>query len=124
MKKEQLQIGDVIQLGETKAFVDKKLVNKIRVWINNERTYIPDNELENWKYANPIEGNRIVSSYTFAVRFKQFLKWIPKNWWMSQPHYFEEYEYMMDVADRLLKYQIQTATDENEINYLKRLNLK
>ena len=124
MKKEQLQIGDVIQLGETKAFVDKKLINKIRVWINNERTYIPDNELENWEYANPIEENRIVSSYTFAVRFKQFLKWIPKNWWISQPHYFEEYEYMMDVADRLIKYQIQTATDENEINYLKRLNLK
>ena len=37
--------------------------------------------------------------------------------------YFEEYEYMMDIADRLLKYQIQTATDEEEINYLKRLNL-
>jgi hypothetical protein len=30
---------------------------------------------------------------------------------------------MQDIADRLLKYQIQTATDENEIDYLKRLKL-
>jgi hypothetical protein len=42
---------------------------------------------------------------------------------MSGPHILEEYEYMQNVADSLLKYQIQTVTDEEEINYLKRLNL-
>ena len=73
--------------------------------------------------VNPIKDNRLVSSETFAIRFKQFLEWIPQNWWMSQPHYMEEYEYMMSVAKQLLNYQIQTATDEEEINYLKRLNL-
>jgi hypothetical protein len=42
---------------------------------------------------------------------------------MSGPHILEEYEYMQRMADHLLKYQIQTAIDEEEINYLKRLNL-
>ena len=72
---------------------------------------------------NPIKDNRIVNSKTFAVRFKQFLEWIPEKWWMSQPHYYEEYEYMKYVSEELLKYQIETATDEEEIDYLKRLNL-
>ena len=42
---------------------------------------------------------------------------------MSGPHILEEYEYMQAVSDSLLKYQIQTATDEEEINYLKKLKL-
>ena len=28
---------------------------------------------------NPIKDNRIVNSKTFAVRFKQFLEWIPEK---------------------------------------------
>ena len=42
---------------------------------------------------------------------------------MSGPHILEEYEYMQAIADSLLKYQIQTVTNESEINYLKRLDL-
>jgi hypothetical protein len=42
---------------------------------------------------------------------------------MSGPHILEEYEYMQDIADRLLKYQIQTVESESEIKYLKYLNL-
>ena len=72
---------------------------------------------------NPIIDNRFVNDYTFAVRFKQFLDWIPKNWWNSQPHYYEEFKYMRTVAEKLLKYQIETATDAEEIKYLKKLNL-
>lgn len=72
---------------------------------------------------NPIIDNRIVTSETFAIRFKQFLEWIPKEWWMSQPHYYEEYKYMKYVSEELLKYQIETATNKEEIDYLKRLNL-
>ena len=124
MNKEQLRIGDYLQsdLG-TKAFVDKILKDKIRVWIDNKKDYILDTQLHHWSYGNPIKNERIVESMTFAIRFKQFLDWIPKEFYMSGPHILEEYEYMKRVVDHLLKYQIQTATDEKEINYLKRLNI-
>ena len=124
MNKGQLKIGDYLQSDSEKfAYIDKILPSKVRVYIDGKKDYILDNQLHHWSYANPIKDNRIVSSKTFAVRFKQFLDWIPKEFYMSGPHILEEYEYMQIVADQLLKYQIQTATDESEINYLKRLNL-
>jgi hypothetical protein len=124
MNKNQLKKGDYIQSDFGKfAYVDKILPTKVRVWINNKKDYILDEQIFHWSYANPIKDNRIVSSKTFAVRFKQFLDWIPKEFYMSGPHILEEYEYMQNIADNLLKYQIQTVTDEEEINYLKRLNL-
>lgn len=124
MNKEQFKVGDIIQSDKgTIACVSKILNGKIRVWINNQKDYILDEQLHHWSYANPIKNNRIVDSHTFAVRFKQFLDWVPKEFYMSGPHILEEYEYMQDIANGLLKYQIQTATDEEEINYLKRLNL-
>ena len=124
MNKKQLKVGDYIQsdLG-FEAFVDKILPIKICVWINGKKDYIPDEQLHHWSYANPIKDNRIVSSMTFAVRFKQFLEWIPKEFYMSGPHILEEYEYLQIIADNLLKYQIQTVTNEREITYLKNLNL-
>ena len=124
MNKEQLKIGDYIQsdLGKF-AYVDKILQTKVRVYIDNQKDYILDEQLHHWSYANPIKDNRIVDSYTFAVRFKQFLDWIPKEFYMSGPHILEEYEYMQAISDSLLKYQIQTVTKDSEINYLKRLNL-
>ena len=124
MNKEQLKIGDYIQSDSGEfAYVDKILPTKIRVWIDGQKDYILDEQLYHWSYANPIKDNRIIDSYTFAIRFKQFLDWIPKNFYMSGPHILEEYEYMKDVADSLLKYQIQTVTKDSEINYLKQLNL-
>jgi hypothetical protein len=107
------------------AYVRGRAFSKtgVRVYINHNSCIIPVVELHDWNMANPIRENRIVSDYTFAVRFKQFLKWIPKEWWMSQPHYYDEFNYMCNVADILLKYQIKTATDSNEINYFKGLNL-
>ena len=124
MNKKQLKKGDYIQSDSGKfAYVDKILPTKVRVWIDDQKDYILDEQLHRWSYANPIKDNRIVNSKTFAVRFKQFLDWIPKEFYMSGPHILEEYEYMKYVADSLLKYQIQTATDEEEINYLKRLHL-
>jgi hypothetical protein len=68
---------------------------------------------------NPIKDNRIVSSKTFAIRFKNFIEDVQVHDACSE----EEKEYLLDVANQLLKYQIQTATDESEIDYLKRLNL-
>jgi hypothetical protein len=124
MNKEQFKKGDYIQSDSGKlAYVDKILPTKIRVWIDGQKDYILDEQLYHWSYANPIKDNRIIDSKTFAVRFKQFLDWIPKNFYMSGPHILEEYEYMQVVSDQLLKYQIQTATDKSEIDYLKRLNL-
>ena len=124
MNKEQLKKGDYIQSDSGKfAYVDKILPTKVRVWIDRQKDYILDEQLNHWFYANPIKDNRIVDSYTFAVRFKQFLDWIPKEFYMSGPHILEEYEYMQIIADSLLKYQIQTVTKDTEINYLKRLNL-
>ncbi len=124
MNKEQLKVGDYLQSDTGQfAFVDKILPTKVRVWINNQKDYILDEQLHHWSYGNPIKDNRIVGSVTFAVRFKQFLDWIPKEFYMSGPHILEEYEYMKYMADHLLKYQIQTVKDESETNYLKRLNL-
>lgn len=123
MKKEQLKRGDKIQSNSGQiAFVDVIFPNRVRVWSEGAKFNIFDEELENWSYANPIINNRIVSSKTFAVRFKRFLEWIPEDWINSQPHYYEEYEYMKSVANQLLKYQIQTVTDKEEIDYLTRLS--
>ena len=124
MNKEQLKVGDYLQSDTGQfAFVDKILSTKVRVWINNQKDYILDEQLYHWSYGNPIKDNRIVGSVTFAVRFKQFLDWIPEEFYMSGPHILEEYEYMKYMADHLLKYQIQTVKDESETNYLKQLNL-
>ena len=124
MNKEQFKKGDYIQSDSGKlAYVDKILPTKIRVWIDGQKDYILDEQLHHWSYANPIKDNRIIDSKTFAVRFKQFLDWIPKEFYMSGPHILEEYEYMQAISDSLLKYQIQTAIDKSEIDYLKRLNL-
>ncbi len=124
MKKEKIKPGDILTNDDGDIVRVIKLVpSGIRVWINNQKDLVYNEQLHHWYRANPIKDNRLVSGYTFAVRFEQFLKWIPKEWWMSQPHYYEEYKYMMNVANRLLQYQIETATDEHEIDYLKRLNL-
>ena len=124
MNKEQLKKGDYIQSDSGKfAYVDKILPTKIRVWINEQKDYILDEQLQHWSYANPIKDNRIILDKTFAIRFKQFLEWVPVYWITSQPHYIEEFEFMDKVADYLLNYQIQTVTGEEEIDYLKNLKL-
>ena len=124
MTKDKLEIGDHIQSDSGKlAFVDKIYKDKIRVLIDGERDYILDCQLSHWTHVNPIKDNRLVSSKTFAVRFKQFLEWIPEKWITSQIHYMEEYDYMLLIANQLLNYQIQTADSEEEINYLKNLKL-
>ena len=125
MNKSDVKIGKSIENIEGDiAYVDKILKNgRIRICMNGKREYLLEESLQYWKPMNPIRNGRIVNDITFAVRFKQFLKWIPENWWMSQPHYFEEYEYMMMIAEELLEHQINTVTDENEIKYFKNLNL-
>ena len=120
INKEKLIIGDYLQSDTgIDAFVDKILPTKIRVWINDKKDYILDEQLHHWSYGNPIKNNRIVSSKTFAIRFKHFIEDVKVN----DPASEEEKKYLLNVSDQLLKYQLQTVTDEEEINYLKRLNL-
>ena len=126
MNKEQLKVGDCLRCTVDNSIIYvRKFNNKTLGIINskNQKDSIPYEALEYYKFANPIIDNRIVDSKTFAVRFKQFLDWVPKEFYMSGPHILEEYEYMQIVADQLLKYQIQTATNKEEIDYLKRLEL-
>lgn len=65
---------------------------------------------------NVIIDNRLVSSTTFAIRLLSFVKDVN----VGDPSSEEEKEMLINVGNKLLKYQCLTATDENEINYLKR----
>ena len=68
---------------------------------------------------NPIKENRIVSNFTFAVRLKSFFKSVTlASAWLE-----DEKEAMLNTVNELLNYQIETVTDKEEIQYLKRLNL-
>lgn len=68
---------------------------------------------------NPIKDNRIVNDTTFAIRLKSFIDKVDVCDCMGE----EEKDYLLMVAERLVKYQVETATDEGEVNYLKRLGL-
>lgn len=124
MKKEQLKKGDIIECCGIKAYVVDPNFNDnyIKVNLGNScraRVLINKDWLSIWNFVSPIKNNRIVSDKTFAIRFKNFIEYVNVNDAWSE----EEKEYLLDIANQLLKYQIQTATDESEIDYLKRLNL-
>lgn len=63
---------------------------------------------------NPIKNNRIVNSKTFAIRFRNFIR----NTQVNDAASDEEKCYLLNVAQSLLDYQIETATDESELRYL------
>lgn len=69
--------------------------------------------------TNPIKDNRIVNDMTFAVRLYHFLRDTQVCDQMSD----EEKEYLMYVAKNLYDYQVATATQDGEVDYLKRVNL-
>lgn len=66
---------------------------------------------------NPIKDNRIVSDYTFATRFLQFLADFYPDAGSWHPILEEEYEYMCLVAKELLDYQKSTCEDKYEKQY-------
>lgn len=120
MNKKQLKHGDYIEKGNLIAYViDPNWKDSIKVSINGTKLLIPFDWLDSWNIANPIKNNRIVIDKTFAIRFKNFISDVNVNDACS----FDEKEYLLSVANQLLEYQIETATDESEINYLKNLNL-
>ena len=124
MNRDNIKEGSVlVSTKGIKVVVDKVFEDKLIAYVFLHKIIIPNNELYLWEFANPIKDNRIISSKTFAIRFKQFLEWMPKEFVHSGPHILEEYEYLTDMANQLLNYQIQTASDKEEINYLKNLKL-
>ncbi len=66
---------------------------------------------------NPIKNNRIVNDKTFAIRLREFIKSTQVNDAASD----EEKHYLVTVAQALIDYQIETATDEYELKYLKNI---
>ena len=66
---------------------------------------------------NPIKNNRIVNDKTFAIRLREFIK----NTQINDAASDEEKCYLLDIAQSLLDYQIETATDEYELKYLKNI---
>lgn len=69
---------------------------------------------------NIIRDNRIVSNYTFAVRFLSYLMDDYNGGAFGHPMQEEEYEYMISVAIELLKHQVETCPD-NEKWYFENL---
>lgn len=66
---------------------------------------------------NPIKDNRIISDITFAVRLCGFLKEVTVNDPMSE----EDQEYLIRVAKKLITHQVNTVTDEDELDYINRI---
>ena len=66
---------------------------------------------------NPIKDNRIVSDKTFAIRLRNFIKNVQVNDAASE----EERDYLLMVSKDLLQYQVDTATDKFELEYIKKM---
>lgn len=63
---------------------------------------------------NPIKDNRTVNDKTFARRLKSHLQGLRASCAMGE----EEIEYLQRVADKLLKYQIETCPKEEQCYHL------
>lgn len=70
-------------------------------------------------FENPIIDNRIVNDYTFALRLKNFISKVEVNDLLSE----EEKEYLLHVADKLLRYQKLSVMTKGEREYLKQNNI-
>ena len=69
---------------------------------------------------NPIKDNRIVKDKTFALRLLRFALETQSGDACGE----DEKESMISYSTSLLKYQIETATDQYELDYLDRCNAK
>jgi len=68
---------------------------------------------------NPIKENRIVKDITFATRLLGFAEDVSVVDACSE----DEKEYLVRYATSLLRYQVKTAVDEVEVDYLKRVGV-
>lgn len=69
---------------------------------------------------NPIKDNRIVKDKTFALRLLGFALGVDCGDACSE----DEKESMISYSTSLLRYQIETAVEQEEIDYLERTNAK
>jgi len=69
---------------------------------------------------NPIKGNRTVKDYTFALRLLGFAL----DTQCSDACSEDEKESIISYSTSLLKYQIETVSDQHEVDYLERCNAK
>jgi len=69
---------------------------------------------------NPIKENRIVKDHTFALRLLSFAL----DTQCGDACGEDEKESMVSYSTGLLKYQIETVTEQHEKDYLQRCNAK
>ena len=69
---------------------------------------------------NPIKDNRLVKDKTFAIRLLSFAF----ETQCGDPCSEDEKESMISYSSSLLEYQIKTATDKHELDYLERVHAK
>lgn len=70
-------------------------------------------------FDNPIIDNRIVNDYTFALRLKNFISKVEVNDLPGE----EEKNYLLYVANKLIRYQKLTVMTKSEKEYLKQNNI-
>jgi len=69
---------------------------------------------------NPIKSGRIVNDKTFAYRLIEYLKLNASG----RSAYLAEKDYLLDVAARLLKWQVSTVhPGSSEVDYLKKIGV-
>lgn len=70
---------------------------------------------------NPIKENRYVNDITFATRLKNFIEHTGKTYGAGDFLIDEEWEYLLNVANKLVNWQKENVTEE-DFNYFKNLN--
>ena len=70
---------------------------------------------------NPIKENRYVNDITFATRLKHFIEHTGKTYGSGDFLIDEEWEYLLNVANKLVNWQKENVTEE-DFNYFKNLN--
>ena len=70
---------------------------------------------------NPIKENRYVNDITFATRLKSFIEHTGKTHGSGDFLIDEEWEYLLNVANKLVNWQKENVTEE-DFNYFKNLN--
>ena len=70
---------------------------------------------------NPIKENRYVNDITFATRLKSFIEHTVKTYCAGDFLIDEEWEYLLNVANKLVNWQKENVTKE-DFNYFKNLN--
>lgn len=83
------------------------------IYLQDSRIYLINLKRMN----NPIKDNRIVNDVTFAIRLRDFIYYTDICDAISE----EEKDYLLRIAQQLLDYQVETATNESELRYLENI---